>query len=438
MTQILHITPHLGGGIGKVLYELVEQSIKSHSEFEHMIVCLDKPEKRQFVDKINEHGNKVIECPTVDQLKFLMEKSDIIQLEYINNPVIFKYLCRMDIPPIRLLVWSHNNGLYNPIIPLKLTLDSHKFIFTSPCSFKKQYKTETKWIYNNDGSTKWGEFEEGFLGWIFSSGGFEEFPYVERNYKNISVGYFGSTNFSKMHPNYADYVNEVDIPDFKVKIIGDLHNKEILEKQSNRFEFTGFVTDVVEELKSINVLAYILNPEHYGTTENALLESMSMGIIPIVLENPAEDCIIGDFYSGIKIRNKRDFKNVIRFLYENPRVCKWLGTCASESVRNIFSIENTSLALNNSYEQLMKMEKRKIDFKSIFGDTPDQWFLSCQSNKEIFNNDGTIHLSNINKCSDYSKYMLFEETKGSAIHFSKYFPENERLKKWSKNLKLLQ
>ena len=435
MTQILHLTPHLGGGIGKVLSGLVEQTIKSHSKFEHVIVCLDKPEKMQHINKIHECGGKVIECPTEDYLENLMEKVDIVQLEYINNPIIFKYLCRMNIPPIRLLVWSHNNGLFNPIIPMKLTLDSHKFIFTSPCSFKKQYRGEIKWIYNNDGSTKWGEFEEGFLGWTFSSGGFKEFPELERDYKEISVGYFGSTVFSKIHPNYTDFINSVEIPNFKVKIIGDLHNKDILEKQSDRLEFTGFIDNLTEELKTINVLAYILNPEHYGTAENSLIEAMSMGIIPIVLENPAEDYIIDDFYSGIKVQHIKDFKNIIKYLYEHPNVCKWLGINASESVRYRFSIENTVSGLNNHYEQLMKMDKRKIDFKSIFGDTPDQWFLSCQKNKEVFKNDGTIDLSNVD---EYSKYILFEETKGSVFHFSKYFPENERLKEWSKNLKLLQ
>jgi len=389
-----------------------------------MIICLDKPEKIQYINKIRDCGGKVIECPTKDKLENLMEKSDVVQLEYINNPVIFKYLCTMEIPSIRLLVWSHNNGLYNPIIPDKLIKNSHKFIVTSACGYWNMYPNDL-YSYFADNS-----------GCVYSSGGFEEFSEIKRDYKNMSVGYFGSTNFSKMHPNYSDFINAIDIPNFKVKIIGDLHNKDILEKQSDRFEFTGFIPNIIEELRSINVLAYILNPSHYGTTENSLIECMSMGIVPIVLNNyNAEKYIIKDKVTGIVVNSPKEFAEKVKSLLENPKELQIIGNNASKFVNELFSIENTIYGLNKYYQEVMKMEKRTINFKSIFGNTPDQWFLSCQSNKQIFKNDGNVDLSSV---TEYSKYMLFEETKGSAIHFSKYFPENERLKEWSKNLKSLQ
>ena len=81
---------------------------------------------------------------------------------------------------------------------------------------------------------------------------------------------------------------------FKVRLIGDLLNREILEKQSDApvgagmLDFRGYTTDVASELRAINVMAYLLNPQHYGTAENALLEAMTMGIVPVVLDNPAE------------------------------------------------------------------------------------------------------------------------------------------------------
>lgn len=416
--DVLHIVPHLGGGVGKTIYGLVKQSLMSKSDFNHIIVSLEETEKKQFVDKINECGNKHVVCPTLDELEKLMEEVSIVQVEYWNHPLLIKYLCSMITSPIRLLCWSHNNGLFNPVIPKKLMLDSHKFVFTSLCSL------ENKDIRNmvHEHRTKFGL--------VYSSGGFDK--QNPENYEKLSVGYFGSTTFSKMHPNYADYINKIKIPNFKVKIIGDLHNKDILEKQSNRFEFKGFVSDTVKELKSVNVLAYILNPEHYGTTENSLLEAMSLGIIPIVLDNSAERCIVNDGLNGFIIHSQIEFEEVINYLYKNPNELKKLGTNAILSVRDKFSIESTYSGLNNYYKQLMKMKKRKITFKSIFGNTPDQWFLSCQGNKEIFKKNGTVDLSIV---SNYSKHMLFEKAKGSVFHFSKYFPNNKMLKDWSKSLK---
>ena len=236
MTQILHVTSHLGGGLGKVLSNLVIESIMSKSEFEHIIICLENPEKRQFIDDIIKNNGKVIIHPLRNELINLIEKTDIVQLNFTNNPVIFKYLCTMDLPPIRLLTWSHNNNLYNPTIPQELITESHTFLFTSPCSLEK-----------------FGNYEN--VGVIFSSGGFKDLPvYCDPTYE-LKVGYFGETIFSKLHPNYAEYINMVDVPNFKVKMIGKCGNKEILEKQSDRFEFVGYVTNIVSELSTINVLA---------------------------------------------------------------------------------------------------------------------------------------------------------------------------------------
>jgi glycosyltransferase involved in cell wall biosynthesis len=421
--KILHITPHLGGGMGKFLSGIIKQAkicdISDISDNEHIIVCLDKPEKMQHINKIRQYDGKVIECPTKNELEDLMKKSDIVQLEYINNPIIFKYLCMMDIPPIRIVVLSHNNGIFNPIIPKEFIENSHKFIITSPCSWETLSNT---YNHNED------------IGCIYSSGGFEEFPFpviYRKIDEKMSVGYFGSTIFSKMHPYYADYINEIDIPNFKVKIIGDLHNKEILEKQSYRFEFKGFVPDIYSELKSINVLAYILNPEHYGTTENALIESMSIGIVPIVLSNLPEMSIVENNVTGFIVNSSIEFAEIIEYLNNNSDEIIRLGLNAMKSTREKFSIEKTESNLNNYYIKALLMEKRKIDFKQIFGYTPDQWFLSCQGNKKVFKKDGSIDLTTVN---EYAKYMLFEETKGSVFHFSKYFPENKKLNQWAENL----
>jgi hypothetical protein len=271
--------------------------------------------------------------------------------------------------------------------------------------------------------------------WIcISSGGFKEFPKQKnKNYKSISVGYVGGTNFSKLHPDYAEYINEVDIPNFKVKIIGDLYNKEILEKQSTKFEFKGFIPNLVDELKSINILAYLLNPYHYGTTENSLLQAMSMGVVPIVLDNKCEIQIVIDNYTGFIIHNKKEFAEKIKFLANNSNKLEELGNNASDYVRNKFTIENTEFELKYNYYRLMNKEKRKIDFKKIFGNNPEEWFLSCQTFKQNFKNDGTIDLYNVDK---YYKYLLTEKSNGSILYFNKYFPENEVLKRWTNSIKV--
>ncbi len=262
----------------------------------------------------------------------------------------------------------------------------------------------------------------------------------DRANETISTGYFGSLNFAKLHPRYIDYLAAVDIPGFKVKIIGDLCNKNVLNQQcdaigkAGMLEFTGFVPDVASELDSINVLAYLLNPEHYGTTENALLEAMAMGIVPIVLDNPAERHIIDDHNTGLIVHSPDEFAEAIQWLSENPVERQRLGNQAAKSVRERFSVEKMEASLNAYYRKILSMEKRRIDFLGIFGNNPAEWFLSCQGDKSIFAEEGRIHVNDDTTLS----YGLFEKSKGTVFHFSEYFPDNLELKLWAKNLKLLQ
>ncbi|MBU0777708.1 glycosyltransferase [Patescibacteria group bacterium] len=428
MTKILHITPHLGGGVGKILSSLIEQSIISNSYFKHIIVCLEESKKNQFENKIRKCGGKVIIQPSINELEKLIKDADIIQLEWWNHPATIEYLCRMSISPIRLLIWYHNSGLHNPIVPKKLILASHVFLFTSECSLENKEIVNLIPKFN------------GYSNVVYSSGGFKELPEPNNkdinNNEDILVGYIGSTNFSKLHPEYVNYLSKIDIPNFKVKIIGDVKNKDILNKQCenigniNLIEFTDYVQDIVSELKNINVLAYILNPKHYGTTENALLESMSMGIVPVVLNNPAEKYIVDNNVNGFIVNSKEEFKNIIKWLYENPIERQKIGKQAAKSVRKRFSIENTESELNIHYQNILQIKKKKIDFLDIFGKTPSEWFLSCQKNKDIFSEDEINYLNN----DEFDNYMLFEETKGSVFHFSKYFSHDQKLKKMVRNL----
>ena len=427
--KVLHLTAHLGGGVGKALSGLIAQASVSGSGVRHRIVCLEEPEKFQFIDLIRSYGNEVIVCPGMDALEKLIGDSDIVQLEWWNHPATIKCLCSLSLHPIRLLTWSHTSGLHNPIIPQRLILASHRFLFTSQCSYKsKEVMSLTP------------EFGDR-LGVVSSSGGFFGLPEaLAKANESIAVGYIGSLNFAKLHPHYVDYLAAVEVPGFRVRMIGDVTNQDVLNQQcdslgkTGMLEFRGYSTDVASELATINVLAYLLNPEHYGTTENALLEAMAMGIVPIVLDNPAERQIVDDHTTGLIVRSPVEFAEAIQWLSDNPDERQRLGRQAAKSVRERFSVEKMEASLNLHYQEILSMEKREIVFSEIFGTDPAEWFLSCQGDRTIFAEDGSIHSGGGISLS----YGLFEKSKGTVFHFSEYFPDDLKLKLWAENLKSLQ
>ncbi|MBO1224506.1 MAG: glycosyltransferase [Candidatus Scalindua sediminis] len=429
MIKILHLTAHLGGGVGKALSGLVLQSVSSRPDINHTIVTLEEQEKPQFIELIKSCGGEVITCPTTKRLNELIETSDIVQLEWWNHPVTIRCLCSLSAQPMRLLSWSHGSGLFNPTIPKKLVLASHTFLFTSKCSLENPEITDLAAALGDQ------------LGVVSSSGGFDGLPEPGDNGSvSLAAGYIGSLNFAKLHPRYVDFILAVNIPRFKVRLIGDVTNKDILEQQCvqagrpGMLEFRGYTKNVASELVSINVLAYLLNPEHYGTTENALLEAMAMGVVPIVLDNPAERQIVDDHKTGLIVHSPDEFAEAIQWLFNNPDERQRLGSQASKSVRERFSAEKMEASLNVHYRKILYMEKREIDFSDIFGADSADWFLSCQCDKTLFAEDGSIKNAN----GDSLSYGLFEKSKGTAFHFSEHFPDNVKLKSWAKNLKLLQ
>ncbi len=207
--KILHITPHLGGGIGKALIAL-----HLDHKIDHNIVCLEKPEKN--LNELND--KKIMICPKNDGLKDAICNSDIIQLEWINHPTTIKYLQSESFnQPIRLITWYHNNGLYSlpknngklpPILPKNIIKNSLYNIFTNECSFQCKVVQEIL-KENPDISDK--------LGTVYSSGGFEGFPdpndsYTRFSDDNIYLGYFGSLqSFTKIHPDFIKYIEAINI-----------------------------------------------------------------------------------------------------------------------------------------------------------------------------------------------------------------------------------
>ena len=422
--QVLHLTPHLGGGVGKALSALVAQR---SAGVRHTIVCLERPEKSQFVDLVRASGGEVVVCPGAEKLAQLVGQSDVVQLEWWNHPETISCLCRSALPPVRLLVWCHVSGLHSPIIPPGLILAAHRFVFTSACSLQAKEIAEL--------APRLGER----IDVVSSCGGFSDLPMSRRN-GALAVAYLGSLNFAKLHPRYAEYMAAVDVPRFRVRLIGDLLNRDELDRQSaslgrpGLFDFRGYVTDTARELASVNVLAYLLNPEHYGTTENALLEAMAMGIVPVVLDNPAERIIVDDHVTGLVVNTPGEFAAAIKWLAENPEERAALGWRAAQSVRQRHQPGTMSESLEVRYRALLSSEKRRIDFRSIFGADPAQWFLSCQGDPSVFGDGGRIDIVP----GVFPSYGLLERTKGSVFHFHEHFPEDRSLALWAGNLERLR
>lgn len=307
MVELLHVTAHLGGGVGKVLASLVAESWRRQSGIRHTVACLEAPEKFQFVEQLRSHGGHLLLCPTHQELAAQIQQADIVQLEWWHHPVVAGWMCGSELPPMRLVVWSHVSGLHPPEIPPAFVAAPHRFLFTSPCSWEHPRLAALK-------STVRRRMDV-----VFSSGGFDDLPapVVRPSDGSLRVGYVGTLNFAKLHPRLLDFLAAVRLPGFRLILVGDpTMGAELLANAAsaglgNRIELRGYQAAVAKELAGFDVLAYLLNPLHYGTTENALLEAMAMGVVPVVLDNPAERHLVAHLQTGLVVEGLAAFADAL-------------------------------------------------------------------------------------------------------------------------------
>lgn len=424
MIEILHLTAHLGGGIGKALSTLVAAARDAGVPRRHVVACLEPPEKRQFVERIVAAGGEVLVQPAARELAARVAAADIVQLEWWNHPATIEALCRLGAQPMRLLVWCHVSGLFNPIIPPGLLAAAQRFVFTSPCSLKAAGVRA----------------DDGRFGVIASACGPDAPPPRARVAgAPLAVGYLGSLNFAKLHPDYVDYLAAVPHPDFRVRLIGDELNRQALEARCRAaarphlLEFGGYTRDVAGELAALDVLAYLLNPRHYGTAENALVEAMAMGVVPVVLDNPAERCIVEHGRTGLVVSTPAEFAAAIAWLEEHPADRLAMAARAAQTARSRWGGAVMQAAFATQYADLMRAAKRDTAFAPVFGSTAAAWFLSCQGRAEIFAADGRIALP----AGERPSHDLLERSKGSVFHFLRHFPDSPTLGAWARALEAM-
>ncbi|MBH0197323.1 MAG: glycosyltransferase family 4 protein, partial [Nitrospira sp.] len=385
MINLLHITAHLGGGVGKVLARLAAESRRRQDGIRHTVVCLEAIEKTQFVEQFQSQGGQIVICPSPQELDRQIRLADIVQLEWWHHPVVAGWMCSGELPPMRLIVWSHVSGLHAPAIPPAFAATPHRFLFSSPCSLEHRALAGLK--------RRVGER----LGVVVSSGGFADMPApADRSPGGpLRVGYLGTLNFAKLHPRILDFVAAVRLPDFRLALVGDpTTGARLLEAAASsgceqRLDVRGYTTDSAQELASFDVLAYLLNPLHYGTAENALLEAMAMGVVPIVLNNPAERYVVQHMETGIVVQGPEEFADALDWLASHHVERARLSANAAATVRAAFAIERTADSLQAQYQAVLAEDKRAFDFRPIFGQEPADWFRSCQGDEVWrFCNDG--------------------------------------------------
>lgn len=433
MKSILHVTAHMGGGVGKVLSSITKYNKDNKRGFKHSILILEKPEKTLFIDICQKFGIEVITFEDLSSTKKIVSKFDIVQIEWWHHPKTAKILYELRDIPMRLIIWSHISGCSYPIIPYKFLRMPHSFIFSSEYSYENMY-----W------SKEQRKQARVLTKVINSSGGFESI--FKKNYdcsEEITIGYSGTLDFSKLNCKFVEILARFKMKKFKVLILGDIKNREVILRQlenhnlQDKVQFLGFQNNIYSYLDKLDLFIYPLNKNHYGTTENMLLEVMAYGLPVVAFNQCAEKYIIKNNITGYLANDVDEFSEKVNLLSQDKELRKRIGKNASKDIYSNYSIENTVNKLTNVYSEVVKLNKRRFDFSKVFGTRPNEWFISCLGEERKYFEDSKrdIEANQINQVLyDYVPYLpliIKGESKSSIQHFYKNYPCDVYLKAWN-------
>lgn len=398
--KILHITPHLGGGVGKAHAALCAADRNAGNRH---FVLLEEPRDHRYVDAVRRGGASVSIAPDKRLMHELMGNADIVQFEWWNHPLTCAVLAGPPLPAMRVVFWSHVSGVNAPFIPAGLVEAADRFVFTSACS---------RLASNLRGLSQSTWTRTGFINSGFCHP--EPASYATSDRDKAGISYLGTVDFCKMSTAMMEVVDRLENPDAVIDVWGDVdatspvHDAIENMKHPHRFRLRGHSKDPMAALARTSIFVYLLQPFHFGTAENALVEAMSLGCAPLVFDNPCELAIVRDGETGLVARSADHAVELLGWMMEHPDEVRRIGRNAQAQVRRVKTPARSVAAFRSLWKGVMSRPKQRPDFGPALGPTPRDWYVTLQGNMAT---------------SDAGPKAAEIASKGNLAHFKAHFPD---------------
>ena len=303
--KVLHVVPHLGGGVGKA-HAALRKALGG--DIDQTFALLEKPKDTRHSDALKKSGAKIMVAETTQIARWAKDAA-IVQIEWWDHPRLRQVLAEALPMQTRLVVWAHQAGPF----PREIMRAADRFVFTSPISLNADRIPAQSLVINS-----------GF--------GFDP-EHRKKHYPcTPRIAYLGTVREDKMCPVFFDVM---DATPAHATIWGEPHRNitDYAEEMRHpeRITFAGFTRDPLAALKAAEIFFYPLNPTHYGTGENALVEAMSLGLCPVVLDNPAEREIVQPG-TGFICTSAQECAETLRWLLDSPQIVAETGRAAAAHI----------------------------------------------------------------------------------------------------------
>jgi glycosyltransferase involved in cell wall biosynthesis len=336
-------------------------------EYSHSVIPLRLEPISEEVRSLAQGNNiRIIEPSSSEQRNAEIAKADIVLLEWWNSPSMAEFL-RSELPAARLAAWMHVGGHQDPQRIPESFLDFLDFgIACSPFTYEAPAFAQMT-PENRAAKTTLA----------YGATDFARLTNIRpRAHSGFNVGYIGTVNFVKMHPNYISMSARVAIPDVRFIVAGHGGDHEVLRAQARhlgiheKFSINDAVADIAPLLEILDVYGYPLCEDTYAASELTIQEAMYCGIPSVVFPYGGLKRLVINDFTGYVVQNEVEYAQALEYLYHNKQERVRIGRNAAEYARQIFGAETAARKLNLAFEQLLKAPKHT---RPPFGERAPTW-----------------------------------------------------------------
>ena len=364
MTRIVHVVQQLSlGGASRSHLAVAKYSAKN-GNFQHAVASLLAPQP-EAVELARASGVEVLPSMQRDELSAELARADIVHVGWWNTPELDEWL-RSPLPAMRMCVWFHVAGdRPAQIITPELVGMADVAMAACPHSLRvdaiRNLSDEDRHrrcalVYDAADFARLGEFEP-------------------RPHQGFVVGYAGTLNFQKLHPDYVRMSAGVRVPGVRFVVCG-AGGEELLRRQAEefgvteRFDFRGYVADIGSALSEFDVFGYPLCENTYAAGELVLQEAMYAGIPAVVFPYGGVGDLVIPSFTGLVVTSELEYREAVEHLYRVPEERARLGRNAREYASQLLGAENAATTLNREYERLLERPKRSRSWSRVVAAGP--------------------------------------------------------------------
>jgi glycosyltransferase involved in cell wall biosynthesis len=309
------------------------------------------PADRAAVERAQVDQISVLQSPDRSALLAVISEADIVQIHFFNSPTLYKLLASQ-LPPCRALVWCHVGGA---TAAQALTPDviawADRLIVCAPMTLS--IPCVKKHIASGMEPRM-----------IMGGADFSRLRGVEsKPHQGFNVGYIGTVDPVKIHPEFVAMCAEIDVPDIRFVVCGA--RSRTIESQArsmgiiDRFDFRGYTEDIRSVLEVLDVFGYPLCADNYSSSDQTLQEAMYAGVPPVVFPYGGVADMIAHNETGLIVDSPAAYVKAIGHLAANPDERDRLGRNARAYAQAQFGSESCAPKFDEVYAEMMAQPKRE-------------------------------------------------------------------------------